>query len=512
MERERLDRSAKTKAGPIEEDHHHEALEQSTNGSEPISPLALPLHETITDCRPVNTGNDNQNTGDNNHYSLGRQKFGALHPWLVTLSVLIYWTFVSLIPVYNKYFFQESLFPYPIATAAIQLGVVSVLCAAINIFQKYFFSPENSGNSFCGKTSTNVATDTKTSARGASTNTSFVVERSWILGPHFWWKMKWCFPIGVLFGVKYSVSNLGLHLVSAPTHLLLQSTDLVWTVLGARWINGEQSSLPEMVCLVGCIAGSICLSWQLLFDGSNNGEDSALAATVVAIAINLSSPILLGLCLSTLRLACTELMRPDNRVGGTVSAIELTSIKLVISSLVGLAMACCLERGATGDAAGTELDTWWTAFAGLAASTQLGVVCGAFLVSVFQVNCTFLTFLTSTVALGIVGQVKIIPQWIFASIAGVGVDSRPTGFFSVLGAILVMSSAAGFAMSNLVAGATTNGHDLASEHEENCDLTTTRQPETSTISPGEQTPLLNSPVEMSFDDRCCPQAKIKPTL
>jgi hypothetical protein len=147
-----------------------------------------------------------------------------------------------------------------------------------------------------------------------------------------------------------------------------------------------------------------------------------------AVAINLVSPVLLGLCLATLRLACTELMRPDDRVGGTVSLVELTSIKLIVSSFVALICACIMERGAD------TKDSWWVAFIELEQLTRFGVVGGAFLVSIFQMNCTFLT---SAVSLGLVGQVKIIPQRVVASIFGVGIG-RPTSTTSLMGAILMI--------------------------------------------------------------------------
>jgi hypothetical protein len=438
--------------------HHHQHIEASAHESDEahLPPVAF-LHETTMylganddaiirndGLKTIKKKNDSKCVeSDNDYFRLGRQRFGDMYPWLVAFSVLVYWTFVSLIPVYNKYLFQHSIFPYPIATAAIQLGTVSFLCAVVNIVQRRVcFSEDCDEGEKKNCMRTIDTTDFSAPTIGNST------ERSWILGPHFWWKLKWCFPIGVLFGVKYSVSNLGLHLVSTQTHLLLQSTDLVWAVLGAWSINGERSSMAEIVCLIGCIAGSVLLSWQLLFDESIDASSSE--KSYFAVVVNLTSPILLGLCLATLRLACTELMRPDNRVGGTVSAIELTSIKLIISSMICLVMACFIERGAKDEVNGILLDPWWVAFIGLPTSTRSGVVCGAFLVSVFQVNCTFLTFLTSAVALGIVGQVKIIPQWVVASMFGVGANSRPTGVISFLGAILIMSSAAGFALSNLM--------------------------------------------------------------
>ncbi|KAL3925282.1 MAG: hypothetical protein SGARI_005871, partial [Bacillariaceae sp.] len=170
--------------------------------------------------------------------------------------------------------------------------------------------------------------------------------------------------------------------------------------------------------------------------------ESSITAPIYAIVINLISPILLGLCLATLRLACTELMRPDNRVRGSVSAVELTSIKLFVSSAVGLMMACIMEGG------DEERDAWWIAFAELAKTTRWGVIGGALLISVFQVNCTFLTFLTSAVSLGLVGQVKIIPQWLLAAFASSRTSNFQFHWMNLVGAFLIMGSAAAFALSN----------------------------------------------------------------
>ena len=174
----------------------------------------------------------------NSYSALGRQRFGRKYHSLIAFSTIIYWTSVSLIPVYNKHFFQKSLYPYPVATAGIQLGVVSILLAVLNIVQHIVSSNRNTYNS----------------------SGSLVIasrERSWIFGPHFLWKIKWCFPIGCLFGLKYGITNLGLDLVPAPTHLLLQSTDLVWTqrashaccatVAEATWSGGTGTKVRSLL-------------------------------------------------------------------------------------------------------------------------------------------------------------------------------------------------------------------------------------------------------------------------
>ena len=239
---------------------------------------------------------DTDADGDSNE--AGKCNALGAYECAVTLSVLTYWIFVSLIPVYNKFFFQKSLYPYPVATAGIQLGVVSLLLGLLNILQHVLWVHCWGRNaSPCHQHDNNrhiiPATNEQGDSTTTTTNTPIITTThipstgSYILGPHFFWKMKWCFPIGFLFGVKYGVTNLGLNMISAPTHLLLQSTDLVWTVLGAWWINGEWIDWTEMMCLAACVAGSIVLGWQV-------SEDESIKAPVYAIVINLISPMFLG--------------------------------------------------------------------------------------------------------------------------------------------------------------------------------------------------------------------------
>lgn len=356
------------------------------------------------------------------------------YPFLVTASVATYWLFASLIPIYNKYFFQKSFYPYPIATAGIQLGIVASLLALMNTVQHFMVRGNGDKLATLDQDGENV-----------------LKPKSWIFGPYLLWKMKWSVPIGVLFGSKYAVTNLGLHLVPAPTHLLLQCTDLVWSLLGAWWINGERVTLVGLLCLSGCVAGSVVLSMQL---------EQTMAAPLLAIAVNLLSPILLGLCVTTLRMACTELMRRDNCVGGTVSAVELISLKLFISAGVAIFMACIFESG--GVSSNEEFSrslSWGMAFITLPRSIQVGLFGGAILIMIFQVNCTFLTFLTSAIAVGLVGQVKIVPQWTAAILFAPNFDFhiRP---LNVLGAVLTMTSAGAFALNGWLSGADSSRFDL----------------------------------------------------
>lgn len=90
---------------------------------------------------------------------------------------------------------------------------------------------------------------------------------------------------------------------------------------------------------------------------------------------------------------------------------------------------------------------WFTAFLDLPRFSRLGVILGSVLILVFQVNCTFLTHLTNAYAVGLVGQLKIIPQWVTAALIA------PTKSFhlhpgNVLGAFITMIAAGVFAFHN----------------------------------------------------------------
>jgi len=115
----------------------------------------------------------------------------------------------------------------------------------------------------------------------------------------------------------------------------------------------------------------------------------------------------------------------------------------MLSAPVALCLACILEQEKQVD--GMTVPSWSHAFADLPLSTKLGVIGGALLILVFQVNCTFLAFLTSAVDVGLVGQVKIIPQWIAASLFFDRSALHITELNGI-GAFMTMTSAAVFVL------------------------------------------------------------------
>lgn len=331
--------------------------------------------------------------------------------WLkISISVVIYCLAVSAVPIFNKLVFSSGVgdltrFPYPVATAFLQLGFVAVVLACVNV-AGHFCCPSAGSSSGNGD--------------------------SWLLGPHFRYKIRHVAPVGLLFGLKYGVTNWGLQLVDTGMHLLLQSSDLLWTVLLARILNKERFGVIEYVAALLCAVGSIMIGARAV---------QTLDAPFIPILLNLVTPFFLALCISTLRMGAVELFREDNQLEGTVSPIEFTAIKLGLSSLVALVLAMCLENGTvqlqTGASEAEIRPAWWIAVGEQSFDGVLYLLLGSIFVLIFQVNITWLASLTCATTVGIVGGVKVVPQWIVNAVFNMSVDLSP---LNLGGATLVLCS------------------------------------------------------------------------
>eukprot|EP00929_Paragymnodinium_shiwhaense_P051821 TRINITY_DN26016_c0_g1_i1.p1 TRINITY_DN26016_c0_g1~~TRINITY_DN26016_c0_g1_i1.p1 ORF type:complete len:372 (+),score=76.77 TRINITY_DN26016_c0_g1_i1:87-1202(+) len=318
-------------------------------------------------------------------------------------SVVVYCLASAAVPIYSKMVFDGKLhtadgtplkkFPYPLATAFIQLGVVACFLNAYSVL-----------------------------AHMAKCLSGGRVSDSWLFGPHFMYKLRHIAPVGLLFGLKYGITNWGLKLVPTGMHLLLQSTDLLWTALTARLINKEKLGYAEVLAVICSTAGSVMIALHAV---------DTVEAPALALAVNLLTPLMLALCVSTMRLGARELFRPDNCLEGSMTKAEFTGIKLTLSASVALSLAFLLE-GPAGDKM-----AWWEA---LSAQPEEGVVLmllGGLFVLIFQVNLTWLASLTSAVTMAIVSGLKVVPQWLLNAAFNLKVDIT---FLNLSGAILVLSA------------------------------------------------------------------------
>jgi len=335
----------------------------------------------------------------------------------LAISVLIFWAMSSMIPLYNKIVFDgvagDEGFPFPLTTALLQLGFTALALTVGNVMFHWWgqlrsFSQDED----------DLADERK----------------SWICGPNFIFKAKITFPIGTLFGVKYAITNWGLKLLPLAPHLLLQSTDLMFTVIFAHLVNEERLTLVEFLTCILSTIGAFLVAFR---------THQVIPNGLFAVLVNLASPMLLGLCVTTLRTATLRLLVQEARKSGKtpgMQAFEFTAIKLWWSCLVILPFAILVENAhllPSGTSENTVVSEKGAMQVALTEKPALGLAAlgGGVFILIFQVNISWMSKMATAVTVGVVGSLKIFPQWLVAIIASHELDTDP---LNVLGAIILL--------------------------------------------------------------------------
>lgn len=349
----------------------------------------------------------------------------------LTLSVIVYWTVVSSIPIYNqsilKGFDGRKKYDYPLAVSFLQLVSTVVLLAIMGVIKHFFDKPGT----------------------------------SWVFGPHFLHKLKFISPSGVIFGIKLGLTNYGLSLLPINVHLLLQSSSLFWTMVFSYIAVREKPTRLELLALAGTIGGTIMIAINV-----KESFDISGGAAAFALIINLSSCVFEGAAITYVRYGTAKLFRPQgdeapmlaeplnaNNVASEgeyvgvskgasftngeaamlhpvasdsdgqqtemqqatttpdvdMDSFEFTLIKLTVSAITVLPFLIIFEtfdvaNQHDGVSFGEALDN---ADKVIVAMLMTG---GGVLTLIFQVNVTYMTTIVSAIATGVVGDVKIVPQ------------------------------------------------------------------------------------------------------
>eukprot|EP00931_Biecheleriopsis_adriatica_P020167 TRINITY_DN13557_c0_g1_i1.p1 TRINITY_DN13557_c0_g1~~TRINITY_DN13557_c0_g1_i1.p1 ORF type:complete len:398 (-),score=23.29 TRINITY_DN13557_c0_g1_i1:205-1398(-) len=301
----------------------------------------------------------------------------------VVLAIMLWWLMLSTIVVYNKMVFSGKVcvdgncaerFPYPIASAFIQLSFVGVLL----------------------------------SFASAASHVFYVVESPCVCGPHIAYKLKHIAPVGLSFGLFVGLSHWGLALVPAEEHVLLQSTQLFWALLFARVLNKERLDVLECCAVVLVLIGTMLISLS---------ANPHLSGSRLGLIVNWTVPVFEALYLCLLRLGAAELSRPDNCLHGSMSPFEFTGIKCMCSSAVVVVMASIFECPAMLAAeGGAKTESWWNALVHYPFGSVCLLLGGGLIMLTAQVIITWLAGLASATTISVAGEVRIVPQWLFSAL------------------------------------------------------------------------------------------------
>mmetsp|Transcript_32178 Transcript_32178/g.70428 ORF Transcript_32178/g.70428 Transcript_32178/m.70428 type:complete len:418 (-) Transcript_32178:435-1688(-) len=308
----------------------------------------------------------------------------------VILSSAIFFASVSLVPIFSKHLFSGQgtvpKFPYPVATAFLQLAFTALCLTTLSVLRHIVRKALGYG----------------------------LPGDSFILGRHFCYKLRYAGPVGVFFGLKFAVTNWGLQLVPLSTHVLLQATDLLFTAALARCMNKEKLGRVEGRAVLILSVGSVMVS----FDAS-----TSLSAPFVPLLVNILTPLVLALTVTSLRSGVQELLRDDNRLNGSMTVLEFTALKTMVASAASFVVSLAIEGGFAQLSKHTGLReskklAWWDALAEYPMEGCMILLWGSLSVLIFQMNITWLTKLTSATTVGVVGTMKVIPQWLLNSVCG----------------------------------------------------------------------------------------------
>ena len=331
----------------------------------------------------------------------------------VTLACLLWCLFVSLIPIYAKRVFDGGFgfgrFPYPCFAAHMQLAAASLLLGIVH-FSQHTLACSTSNRSG---------------------------QASWLLGPHFCFKLRYASPPGMAFGFKYAITNVALSLVDNSTHVLLGATELLWVLALAVTINSERPGVLEVMAVLVSLAGNVIVALGLA---------TGIDAPFWPLFLNLLAPFIGALCISTLRKGVAGLFDPGNRLGGTTSVVEFTVLKLAVASFAALVSAMVLENGLWSFQKHPE--PWWRALAAYPVAGVATILASGVLTSVLHVTLAWLAWLTSAMAVGLLGEVKVLPQWSLNQIFG---TKHVLSSSYLLGAGLGIAGALLYAAANLLA-------------------------------------------------------------
>lgn len=127
-----------------------------------------------------------------------------------------------------------------------------------------------------------------------------------------------------------------------------------------------------------------------------------------------------------------------------MSPFEFTAIKLALSSSMALLLSFILENHAVLHLEGKNKESWWDALAHYPIESLGLLFCGGIFVLIFQVNITWLAKITSAVAVGIVGEVKVVPQYLINAIFNLKVDIQPE---NIVGSVLSIAGSVLYAIA-----------------------------------------------------------------
>lgn len=274
--------------------------------------------------------------------------------------------------------------------------------------------------------------------------------------------------VGIAFGVKLGLTNVGLDLVSVDYHVLFAATALLWVAVIGFAVLNERPTIHVCVIIVFMTLGQLLLSLQFKKEKQS---------TILGLVINLMTPALQGVCVVLMRysalllfpewmtkhqssssrnnslrvsnLSCIMLDYHQDFYFHLDTLIAYTTVKLLFSFLASLPMVILVEGGIFSD------NSIWNAFTESNFGMLFGdLFIGALITFFLQASLVLLSMLSIAMTMGILSVFKIIPQ--LAAGIWFSYKTFDSSAMHIAGIVLIVSSSVAYMLHKILSHKTSN--------------------------------------------------------
>ncbi len=191
-----------------------------------------------------------------------------------------------------------------------------------------------------------------------------------------------------IFGANISAMNLGLEKTSVSMHVLFRSSEVIWIVIFAAFLQKER---PTWLTMTNCglfLGGTLLVAVQLFW--STGVSSSSWSALLLNIVSTIVSPLYLALlkwCLGQL-----------NKAGYKLHPTEISGIVITLTALVMLVPAPLIEPPAFPRLLKIDVRLLLVLLAGIV------LTCSFKFVMIAMIDRQHI------ITVGMIGQMKCVPQ------------------------------------------------------------------------------------------------------
>jgi hypothetical protein len=248
-------------------------------------------------------------------------------------------------------------------------------------------------------------------------------------------KLVVCAPVGVVFGIKYSVGHWALQVTPVLMYELFHALNLLFVALFAHVVLGEGlQTYGEILGCLGVMVGSIVAA-QHGFDHHHEDHESSVASSsssssdlVIALVLNILNAMLAGILVVLLR---WSMLQCHGRV------LQVTAIKMLMGGAALLIPLFFFHDDTNSDNTGIIIST-------MDSKQWLWLGISSVAILLYHVSLSLLCWLAAAPTVAIVEALRPVPAFVAIALLQ-KMEPKKANFW--IGSAIVLASAVCFHLS-----------------------------------------------------------------